>query len=89
LQLGNAEKALQAYQQDLEISQKLAIDDPTNSQVQRDLLVSYYRLGSIQKEPAIARQYYQQALAIAEKLAAQDPLHKTLQNELRFAELGF
>ena len=40
LQLGNTAAARDAYQKCLEISQKLAHDDPQNADAQRDLSVS-------------------------------------------------
>ena len=85
--LGNTEKALQAYQQFLEISKQLAKDYPTSVTAQRDLLVCYYKLASLQEtlqQPAAALWFYQKALAIAEQLVEIDPLNQTAQNDLSF-----
>jgi len=89
LRLGDTEKALQAYQQALEIRQTLAQSDPTNVSAQRDLSVSYYKLGSVQEQlqqPVTALQYYQKGLAIAEKLVAKDPRNQTLQDDLNWVQ---
>ncbi len=87
MQLGNTEKALQAYQQSLEIRKQLAKSDPTSVTAQRDLLVSYSRIGAAQLQSRnleVARQAFEQALAIAEQLAEIDPLNHTAQNDLSF-----
>jgi hypothetical protein len=39
---------LEAYQQSLEISQRLASADPMNTQAQRDVSVSLKHLGDVQ-----------------------------------------
>jgi tetratricopeptide (TPR) repeat protein len=72
LRLGDTEKALQAYQQALNISQALAESDPTNVSAQRDLSVSYNRIGDVQLrlgDTEKALQAYQQALEIRQALA--------------------
>ncbi len=87
LLLGNTEKALQAYQQSLDIFQQLAGADPNNAQAQRDLWFSYYKLGQVQEalhKPAAALSLYQKALAIAEVLAAQDTHNQQAQNDLAY-----
>jgi len=43
---GKLEEALRAYRQELEIIRKLADQDPSNTQRQRDLIVSYYTVGN-------------------------------------------
>jgi len=89
LQLGNTQAALQAYQQSLDLHQKLAQDDPTNVHAQRDLSVSYYKLGTIQdklQKPALAHSFYQQALAIAEVLAKKDTANAQAQQDLKFLQ---
>ncbi|MEN8218146.1 MAG: tetratricopeptide repeat protein [Pseudomonadota bacterium] len=86
LLLGKTELALQAYQQALKVSQKLAQDDPTNVQAQRDLMISYYKLGAIHdklQKSALAQSFYQQALAIAEVLAKKDTANAQAQQDLK------
>ena len=76
LLLGNTEKALQAYEQDLEISKKLAKDDPNSFQAQRDVAVSFEKIGDVQLQLGNTEktlQAYQQSLEIFEKLAKDDP----------------
>jgi tetratricopeptide (TPR) repeat protein len=86
LQLGNTKEALQAYEQSLEIRNRLATADPQNAQAQRDLSFSYSSIAEIhlkENKLAEALAWYQKALAIAEKLAALDPLNQTFQKDLR------
>jgi tetratricopeptide (TPR) repeat protein len=84
-QMGDTAAARAAYQQSLEIRQRLAAVDPANTQAQRDLFVSHYKMGMVQTalgNPDAARQAYQQALAIAEPLAQKDPLNKQAQDDV-------
>ncbi len=46
-QLGNTAAALQAYEQAMEIRKKLVQADPDNTTAQRDLSVSYNKLGDV------------------------------------------
>ncbi len=45
LQLGDTQSALEHFQQSLDIRERRAAADPTNAQAQRDLSLSYERLG--------------------------------------------
>ncbi len=47
-QLGDTQSALGYYQQCNDIRERLAEADPTNTQAQRDLSVSYNKLGDVQ-----------------------------------------
>jgi len=85
LLLGNTEKALQAYQQSLDIFQQLAGADPNNAQAQRDLSVSYDNLGDVQQqlgntEQALAA--YQQCHEMSQQLAGADPNNAQAQRDL-------
>ena len=65
---GNLEAALQAYQDGLAIAEKLAAQDPSNTEWQRDLSVSLNRIGDVQSARGnleAALQAYQDGLAIA------------------------
>ncbi len=88
LRLGNTQEALSAYQQSLEIRQALADADPANAQAQRDLMVSYTKMGSTYKnldEKDKALDYYRKALALAEVLA-QDELNQQAQDDLKWVQ---
>jgi hypothetical protein len=64
------------YQQSLDIRRRLAEAEPDRADYQRDLSVSYTRLGALaadRGDPATGREYLGQGLAIARELAAQDP----------------
>jgi tetratricopeptide (TPR) repeat protein len=92
-QLGDTEKALQAYQKALNISQKLAKSDPTNVLVQRNLSESYEKIGNVQLQlggTEKALQAYQQALEIRQALAESDPTNVLAQRDLSvsFNNLG-
>ena len=85
--------ARKVYQQALEIAQKLAAADPSDAQAQRDLSVSYNRLGNVQLqsgEVTEALGSYQQGLKIRQKLAAADPSDAQAQLNLvvSFGQLG-
>ena len=63
----------------------LAASDPSNSSWQRDLSVSFDRVGDVfsaQGDLAAALKAYQNSLAIAEKLAASDPSNSSWQRDL-------
>ena len=71
-----AAAARQAFQQGLEIAQRLAQADPTSAQAQRDLSVSFERLGNVQLQSGQvteALRSYEKGLEISQKLAAADP----------------
>ena len=79
------------------IRKQLPAADPSNTDWQRDLCVSYSKLGDLQvaegKLPD-ARKYYEDALAVAKQLAATDPSYAesrsvlaAVENELGVAAL--
>ena len=85
LVLGNTEKALAAYQQSLEIFERLAQADPASAEAQRDLSVSYNKIGDAQLtrgDTAAAVAAYQQSLTIRERLAQADPANASAQRDL-------
>ncbi|MBV9491714.1 MAG: tetratricopeptide repeat protein, partial [Verrucomicrobia bacterium] len=85
---GDLAGALQNYRQALAIREKLARQDPANAGWQRDLSVSYNKVGDVlrdQGDLAGALQNCRQALAIAEKLARQGPSNAQWQGDLAFA----
>ena len=65
---GNLDAALKAYQDSLDIAEKLAAQDPSNSEWQRDLIVSNVKLAEVADQAGNAmeaRQRYQAALNVA------------------------
>ena len=46
---GNLDAALKAYQESLAIAEKLAAQDPSNAEWQRDLSVSFSKIGDVQR----------------------------------------
>ena len=76
---------MQNYQSTLAIAQALADQDPSNAQAQRDLSVSYSKIGDIEQSQGrleAALQNYQSALAIRQALADQDPSNAEMQRDL-------
>jgi tetratricopeptide (TPR) repeat protein len=73
---GDLPSASSSYKQHLEIAQKLAVRDLANTDWQRDLGISYERIGDVQRAQGdlpSALSSYKQCLEIAQKLAARDP----------------
>ena len=82
---GKLQEALEAYQQDLAIVKRLAEQDKTNSDWQRDLSVSYDKVGDVlvaQGKLQEALEAYQQDLAIVKRLAEQDKTNSDWQRDL-------
>ena len=83
---GNLDDALTAYEDSLDISEKLAAQDPSNAGWQRDLSVSYDKIGDVQSArgnlDGRAQGLRRTSLAIREKLAAQDPSNTGWQRDL-------
>ena len=82
---GNAAEALQSYRAGLAIFEQLAQSDPGNAGWQRDLAVSYEKIGDIelaQGDFAAALNSYQQDLAISDRLAKSDPGNAGWQHDL-------
>jgi tetratricopeptide (TPR) repeat protein len=81
---GKLQEALEDYQQSLKIRQTLAEQVKTNSGWQRDLSVSYDRVGDVlvaQGKLQEALDAYQQELMVDKKLASQDPSNADWQND--------
>ncbi len=77
--------ARKVYQQAFHIAQQLAAADPSDAQAQRDLSVSYEKLGDVQLQSGQvteALRSYQQFLQISQKLAAADSSDAQAQRDL-------
>jgi phage tail protein X len=73
---GVLDGALKSYSDSLGVAEKLAKQDPGNPDWQRDLFVSYIKVGYVQSaqgDLAGALKSYRDSLGIVEKLAKQDP----------------
>jgi tetratricopeptide (TPR) repeat protein len=82
---GNSSAAKTQYEASLEIGQKLARQDPGNSQWQSDLSSSYEVIGVVLRAQAdlnAAKAQYQSSLEIRQKLAKQDPGNSEWQSDL-------
>ena len=82
---GNLSAAREKYQNGLAIARTLSKADPSNTGVQRDLSISYDRLGDVaraQGDLADARTYYEDTLSIARTLAEADPSNTEFQRDL-------
>ena len=82
---GDLAGALKSYRDSLGIREKLAKQDPGNAGWQRDLSVSYDRVGDVQRaqgDLAGALKSYRDSLGIREKLAKQDPGNAGWQRDL-------
>ena len=74
---GNLEVALKAYGDGLAIAEKLARQDPSNTEWQRDLIVSNVKLAEVvqhQARAADTMRHYGAALAVARELQARGRL---------------
>jgi tetratricopeptide (TPR) repeat protein len=83
--LGDLAGALESYEADLAIAERLAAADPGNSEWQRDLSVSHDKIGNVrvaQGNLAGAFESYEASLAIRERLAAADPGNSEWQRDL-------
>jgi eukaryotic-like serine/threonine-protein kinase len=67
---GDLAGALQAFRADLAIAERLAADDPSQAGWQRDMIVSYAKLGGM--DPGAG--WWAKALAVAEEMAAKEIL---------------
>ena len=82
---GKLQEALEAYQQTLAILKRLAEQDKTNSGWQRDLGVSYEKVGDVlnaQGKLQDTLDLFQQELAIDQRLAEQDKSNSAWQRTL-------
>lgn len=83
--LGNAEKALQYYRQDLQISQQFAQQNPKDQEAQRDLSISLEGIADATLRSGDAQQalaYYQQATTISQQLSRHNPNSREAQHDL-------
>jgi tetratricopeptide (TPR) repeat protein len=83
--LGDLEQALRAYRDGLAIAERLAVSDPTNTEWQRGLSVSYSRIGNVlmaQGKLDEALQAYRDTLVTTERLAALDRSNTLWQSDL-------
>ncbi len=77
--------ALVEYQKGYEVAKKQAAADPKDAQAQRDLSISYDRLGDVSVQSGdlqAALRYYQDGLDIRKKQAAADPTNVEAQTDL-------
>ena len=82
---GNLPEALKAYRDSLAIAERLAKADPGNAGWQRDLSVSYNKVGDVlvaQGNLPEALKSYRDSLAIADRLAKADPGNAGWQRDL-------
>ena len=82
---GNLVGALAAYQRSMDLAERLAASDPTNTHWQRDLAVSHDKIGDIlraQGKLAEALAAYQRGMDIAARLAASDATNTGWQRDL-------
>ena len=85
---GNLDEALKSYQDSLAIRDRLAKADPSNAGWQRDLSVSYEKVGDVlqaQGNLDEALKSYRDSLAIADRLAKADPSNAGWQRDLSFS----
>ncbi len=82
---GDLAGALKSYRDSLAIGDRLAKSDPGNADWQRDLSVSYNKVGDVQVaqgDLAGALKSYRDSLAIADRLAKSDPGNAGWQRDL-------
>jgi tetratricopeptide (TPR) repeat protein len=82
---GSLDAALNAYQDSLAITEKLAAQDSNNAEWQGDLSTSFVNIGDVQSARGnldAALKAYQDGLDIREKLAAQDTSNAEWQRDL-------
>jgi tetratricopeptide (TPR) repeat protein len=90
LTLGDLEQAIKAYTEGLAIAERLAASDPGSTKWQRDVWVSYGRLGDALVETGkleAALKAYRDALALAERLSAAEPANKQWQYDVSFSHV--
>jgi eukaryotic-like serine/threonine-protein kinase len=75
-EIGDKREALRAFEEALEIRERLARENPTDSRLRRDVALSLDNIGLLQQamgRPAEAMASHRRALAIRERLASEDP----------------
>jgi tetratricopeptide (TPR) repeat protein len=84
-QLGMTDDALAQHRRVIELLEKRVRAYPDHANFQRDLSVSYNKVGDLMRslgQGEQARSYFQKALDIAERLAAQEPDRADLQTDI-------
>ncbi|MGH3935913.1 MAG: hypothetical protein ACRDS1_13205, partial [Pseudonocardiaceae bacterium] len=82
---GQGDEARRLFTQALTIRQDLAEAEPGNTVYQRDLSISYERLGAlVDDEPVVAMEWFTKALALRRALSAQEPERIDLAEELAY-----
>ena len=87
---GDTSGALAAYQEALQIDQRLATQDSANAQWQRDLAVSHNKVGDVlvaQGQLGEALRAYTASRVIAEQLATQDSANAQWQRDLAVSHI--
>ena len=85
LSLGLGNVALARYKEVLQLAERKALQEPGRADYQRDLSVSYNKLGDLQSalgEGEAARQYYEKSLLLREQLVKQEPGRADYQRDL-------
>ena len=88
---GNLDAARSAYEKSLAIAERLAKADANNSERQRDLVVSYAKIGGLfaqQSQRNEALEYFEKARAIAVRLTRHDPTKAVWRGDLAAIEAG-
>ena len=89
---GNFSEAFNAYSQSLTIAQRLVAADRNNTQHQRDLIVSYEKVGEVlvmQGKTDDALKAYRDSFALAERLAAADSSNMELDHDAPASYISF
>jgi tetratricopeptide (TPR) repeat protein len=92
-QRGQTKQALESCQKCLEVSQRLAQLDPSNAEAQRDLSISFDRVGNVTLQlgqTKEALEHYQKGLEVRQRRAQADPNNTQAQRDLSvsFKKLG-
>ena len=83
--LGDTAGAFDSYTKALALSERLAMLQPANGEIRRELMLSYSRMAEVNitlGRPDKAVEYYRRAIPISEALSAADPTNETLRLEL-------
>jgi hypothetical protein len=89
VQQGKLADALAAYEASRATRERLAAADPANAGWQRDLFISYAKLGLLEESqgnPLAARDWYGKAEPIIRRLGGLDPTNATWQHDLAWLE---
>src|SRR5205814_767582 len=85
LKLGQPKEALAYFEELLAVRQRLAVANPQNGQAQRDLSLSYNRLGDVTLQLGQTQEaldFYQRCLAVSQRLTEADPKNAVAQRDL-------